>query len=178
MPPGWPPASPSGNRWTRSGLAVLIVIDLFVLASRSDPELRHSVLGLALSTGAASAILIAGSFLDSGAQAAVWLAALAFDMAGPLFIDTSGWRLEPAHFAERHGLIVIVAFGESIVAIGAGAGAEVDGGVMAAAVLGIAVAAAFWWAYFDVSALLALEAVRFADARNDARHAGHSHNTA
>ena len=43
-----------------------------------------------------------------------------FDMVGPLFIDTSGWRLVAGHFAERHGLIVIVALGESIVAIGVG----------------------------------------------------------
>lgn len=75
-------------------------------------------------------------------------------MAGPLVIDTSGWRLVPGHFAERHGLIVIVALGESIVAIGVGAQAGVDGGVIAAAVLGIAVACAFWWAYFDVAVLM------------------------
>jgi low temperature requirement protein LtrA len=73
-------------------------------------------------------------------------------MAGPLVIDPSGWRLVPGHFAERHGLIVIVALGESIVAIGVGAGAGVDGGVIAAAVVGMAVACALWWAYFDVSA--------------------------
>jgi low temperature requirement protein LtrA len=128
---------------------------VFVLASRSDAQLRHSVLGLALSTGVASAILVGGSFLDSGPQAAVWLGALALDMVAPMFIDTRGWRLEPAHFAERHGLIVIVALGESIVAIGSGAGSHVDGGVIVAAVLGIAVAAAFWWAYFDVSSIMA-----------------------
>ena len=76
-------------------------------------------------------------------------------MAGPLVIDPSGWRLVPGHFAERHGLIIIVALGESIVAIGVGAGAGVDGGVIVAAILGMAVAAALWWAYFDVSALVA-----------------------
>jgi low temperature requirement protein LtrA len=78
-------------------------------------------------------------------------------MAGPLLIDTSGWRLVPGHFAERHGLIVIVALGESIVAIGVGAGSGVDGGVIVAAVLGIAVACAFWWVYFDVAALAAAQ---------------------
>ena len=61
----------------------------------------------------------------------------------------------PGHFAERHGLIVIIALGESIVAIGVGADAGVDAGVAAAAVLGIAVAAALWWLYFDVVALVA-----------------------
>jgi len=96
-----------------------------------------------------------GSLLDRNTRAALWAAALMFDMGGPLVIDPSGWRLVPGHFAERHGLIVIVALGESIVAIGLGAEAGVDGGVIAAAVLGIAVACALWWAYFDVSALVA-----------------------
>jgi low temperature requirement protein LtrA len=59
------------------------------------------------------------------------------------------------HFAERHGLIMIVALGESIVAIGVGAEAGVDGGVIVAAILGMAVACALWWAYFDVAALMA-----------------------
>ena len=129
-------------------------IGLFVLASRDDAGLRHSVLGLGASTALGVAILVAGSFLSAGPRLGVWVAALALDMAGPLLIDTSGWRLMPAHFAERHGLIIIVALGESIVAIGVGSEAGVDGGVIAAAVLGIAVAFGFWWAYFDVSALL------------------------
>jgi hypothetical protein len=61
----------------------------------------------------------------------------------------------PAHFAERHGLIVIIALGESIVAIGVGANAVVDVGVVVAATLGIAIAAALWWLYFDVIVWLA-----------------------
>ena len=130
-------------------------IVLFVLASRDDPGLRHSVWGLALSTAIGVGVLVVGSFFEGDARVAVWGAALVFDMAGPLFIDTSGWRLVAGHFAERHGLIVIVALGESIVAIGVGAEAGVDGGVIVSAVLGIAVAAAFWWAYFDVAALAA-----------------------
>ncbi len=91
-------------------------------------------------------------------------------MAGPLFIDTSGWRLAAGHFAERHGLIIIVALGESIVAIGVGAEAGVDGGVIAAAILGIAVACAFWWTYFDVAALMAarrLAEVESVQVRNE-----------
>jgi low temperature requirement protein LtrA len=99
---------------------------------------------------------VVGALFHGDARLAVWATALVLDMAGPLFIDTTGWRLVAPHFAERHGLIVIVALGESIVAIGVGAdSAGVDGGVIAAAILGMAVAAAFWWLYFDVSALAA-----------------------
>ncbi|MDQ3680062.1 MAG: low temperature requirement protein A [Actinomycetota bacterium] len=108
---------------------------LFILASRDDPGLRHSVAGLAASTAIGVTILVAGSHLGGEARLAVWASALAFDMAGPLFIDTSGWRLVAGHFAERHGLIMIVALGESIVAIGVGAEAGVDGGVITAATL-------------------------------------------
>jgi low temperature requirement protein LtrA len=69
--------------------------------------------------------------------------------------DPEGWKLVPAHFAERHGLILIIALGESIVAIGVGAEAGVDVSVVVSAVLGIAIAASLWWLYFDIVALVA-----------------------
>jgi low temperature requirement protein LtrA len=129
-------------------------IALFVIASRDDPELRHSVLGLAVSTAVGTGLLVGASFADGELQGALWALALALDMGGPLLIDSSGWRLSPSHFAERHGLILIIALGESIVAIGIGAEHGVDAGVVAAAVLGIVVAAMLWWMYFDVVALV------------------------
>jgi low temperature requirement protein LtrA len=74
-----------------------------------------------------------------------------------------GWRVEPAHFSERHGLIVIIALGESIVSLGVGAGhLALDARVIAGALFGIAVAAALWWAYFDVVALVAERRLRAA----------------
>jgi low temperature requirement protein LtrA len=130
-------------------------IVLFVVASRDDPGLRHSVTGLAISTAVGVGVLAVASLADGGLQIGIWALALALDMGGPLIIDTEGWRLAPTHFAERHGLIVIIALGESIVAIGVGSKAGVDAGVVVAAVLGIAVAAALWWLYFDVVALVA-----------------------
>ncbi len=130
-------------------------IVLFVVASGDDPGLRHSVTGLAVSTAIGSGLLVAASFADGTLQGALWVLALTLDMAGPMFIDSSGWRLAPVHFAERHGLIVIIALGESIVAIGVGAEAGVDAGVVVAAVLGIVVAGALWWLYFDIVALVA-----------------------
>ena len=139
-------------------------IALFVLASRDDPGLRHSVAGLAVSTAIGVSLLIGASFLDGLAQGALWLLALGMDTGGPLFIDSSGWRLEPAHFAERHGLIIIIALGESIVAIGVGAHAHLSWGIAAAAVLGIALSAALWWMYFDVVALVSQRRLVSAEA--------------
>src|SRR3954471_2971930 len=129
-------------------------IALFVLASRDDPGLRHSVAGLAVSTAIGVGLLLGASFLDGLAQGALWLLALGLDMGGTILIDSSGWRLVPGHFAERHGLIIIIALGESIVAIGVGAHAHLTWGIAAAAILGIGVSAALWWMYFDVVALV------------------------
>jgi low temperature requirement protein LtrA len=130
-------------------------IALYLLASRDNRALRQSVLGLAGGSAVGVALLIAASGLDGWEQRSLWALALALDMAEPFFFGASGWSLEhPSHFAERHGLIIIIALGESIVAIGVGAGSAVDAGVVVAATLGIAVAAALWWLYFDVIALL------------------------
>jgi low temperature requirement protein LtrA len=130
-------------------------IALFLLASRDDPGLRRAVWGLLASTAVGVSLLTAASFADGTLQVALWALALALDMGGPVIIDPSGWRLEPGHFAERHGLIVIIALGESIVAIGVGAEAGVTTGIVVAASVGIAIAAALWWLYFDIVALVA-----------------------
>ena len=128
---------------------------LFGLASRDAPALRRSVTTLAVSTAIGVGLLVGGAFAEVEVQGAIWGLALVLDMAGPFFFGAEGWRLVPGHFAERHGLIVLIALGESIVAIGVGSEAGVDAGVVAAAVLGIAVAGALWWLYFDVVALVA-----------------------
>jgi low temperature requirement protein LtrA len=131
-------------------------IVLFLVASRDDPALRRSVIGLAVGTTIGVGLLVGASFADGELQGALWALALLLDMAEPFLFGSEGWKLMPGHFAERHGLIVIIALGESIVAIGVGAeGVDVDAGVVAAAVIGIAVAAALWWLYFDVVALVA-----------------------
>jgi low temperature requirement protein LtrA len=130
-------------------------IVLFMLASRRDGGLRHSVVGLAISTAVGVGLLVAASFLDGTAQFALWAIALLLDMGGPLVIDPSGWRLEPAHFAERHGLIIIIALGESIVALGTVAAHDVDGEGLVAAVVGVVLAIGLWWLYFDVISYVA-----------------------
>jgi low temperature requirement protein LtrA len=129
-------------------------IALFRLASRDDPDLRRSVTGLAVSTAIGVAILVAASLFDGFAQGALWALAIGLDMAGPYVFGSEGWKLVPGHFAERHGLIIIIALGESIVAIGVGAKTSLTAGVATAAVLGIALAAALWWIYFDVVAIV------------------------
>jgi low temperature requirement protein LtrA len=130
-------------------------IVLFMLASRDDAALRRSVVGLAASTAVGAGLLFVAAAVSGAAQIAVWGLALALDAGGPFLFGQDGWKLVPGHFAERHGLIVIIALGESIVAIGVGAKASIDAGVVAAGLLGVAVGAALWWVYFDVTAIVA-----------------------
>ncbi len=136
------------------GFFRFLQIALMLLASPDDPELRRSTKGLAVSTAIGVAVLACASLFDGVVQAAVWALALALDMGGPYFFGTEGWRLVPGHFAERHGLIVLIALGESVVAIGTGAAGHLDFAIGVAAVLGVGIAAALWWLYFDLVALI------------------------
>ncbi|HEV2857396.1 MAG TPA: low temperature requirement protein A [Solirubrobacterales bacterium] len=129
-------------------------IALFMIAGADDSDLRRSVIGLGISTAVAVGILALASLFDGFAQGALWALAIFLDMAGPYFFGSEGWKLVPGHFAERHGLIVIIALGESVVAVGVGASGALDLGIGVAAVLGIFLAAALWWTYFDVVALV------------------------
>jgi low temperature requirement protein LtrA len=135
----------------------LLHLVLYAIAGKRDPDLLGAVARFMPSATIAPAIILVAALFDGAAQATLWAIALAVDYLGALRGRGQGWQVQPAHFAERHGLIVIIALGESIVAIGVGAAGEsLTAGVVTAAVLGIFVIAALWWTYFDVYALLAL----------------------
>src|SRR5918993_2506004 len=129
---------------------------LYALATGSEPEQRRAVLRLAPGLVVGPALLIVAGFLDGFAQGALWAVALAVGYGVAFVRSVSGFRVHARHFAERHGLVVIIALGESIVAVGVGAtGVGLGTSVLVAAVLGIVLAAALWWAYFDLSMLSA-----------------------
>ena len=136
------------------GIAYFIVralhLVLYAIAGREDPDLERAVLRIVPSAMIGAALIVVAGFLDGPMQMAVWAIALAIDYGWLLVVGMRGWRVEADHFVERHGLIVIVALGESIVAVGIGAaGVPLDVEIIAAALLGITVASALWWAYFD-----------------------------
>ena len=142
------------------GVAYLVVrllhLLLYAIAGKRDPDLLGAVLRFTPSATIAPTIILVAALFDGPAQGALWVVALSIDYGGALVGRGQGWRVHPAHFAERHGLIVIIALGESIVAIGVGAAGEpLTSGIVAASVLGIVVIGALWWAYFDVLAILA-----------------------
>ena len=128
---------------------------LYAMAGRGDRDLLGAVARLAAGSVTGMTLLFVAAALDGKAQVLVWAVALSIDLLGAYIGGGKGWRLSAGHFAERHGLIVIIAIGESIVALGVGASRELGTGVIVAALLGLAVAAALWWAYFDVVAIVA-----------------------
>jgi low temperature requirement protein LtrA len=136
-------------------------IAAYIVVSRDDPRLRRVVLRLATTILPAAVLLVVAGALDGTAQALCWIAALTIDYGGLMVRGTEGWRVAAGHFAERHGLVIIIALGESIVSLGVGAGGlELDAGVIVGALLGITVAAALWWVYFDFVALVAERRIR------------------
>jgi low temperature requirement protein LtrA len=131
-------------------------ISAYVIVGRQDPQLRGVVGRLASTMLPAAALLIVAGTLDGTAQALCWAGALVVDYGGLIARGVEGWRVVAGHFAERHGLIIIIALGESIVSLGVGAqGLELDAGIIVGALLGMIVAGALWWAYFDVVAIVA-----------------------
>jgi low temperature requirement protein LtrA len=143
-------------------------LHIFIFAEANDDvDTGQAIVRLARTALPAPLMLIAAAFLGGTAQAVIWILALAIDFGGPFVFGVRGFQVSAGHFAERFGLIVIIALGESIVAIGAGLEGEVDAGVVAAAALGLIVACTLWWAYFDWVALDAES--RFRRARGDRR---------
>jgi low temperature requirement protein LtrA len=130
---------------------------LSAVVSREDPTRIPALLRFAPTALIGASLLIVAGFLDGNDRIALWVVALLIDYLGPVVIGVGeyGWAVAPEHFAERHGLIILIALGESIIAIGIGAGFDVDTGVIVAAVLGIVVVSALWWLYFDVAAIFA-----------------------
>jgi low temperature requirement protein LtrA len=135
--------------------AVARWLHIFIFAeANEDVDAAGAIRRLALTALPAPALLIISAFLDGTPQALLWVVALAIDFGGPFVFGVSGFRVSPGHFAERFSLIVIIALGESIVAIGTGIEGHIDAGVVGGALLGLVVACALWWAYFDVVALV------------------------
>ena len=131
-------------------------LGLYWVASSEEPEVHRAVARLLPTAVAGPLLLVAAAFADGALQTSLWLLALAIDYGGPLVTGVAGYRVHPHHFAERFSLIVIIALGESIVAIGVGAGdEELSTAIALAAVLSLAASAALWWAYFDVMAPIA-----------------------
>ena len=138
-----------------------------VARARNDPTLAAAVSRLASTMLPAAALLVIGGALSGAPRAVCWAAALLVDYGGLVVRGVEGWRVEPGHFAERHSAVIIIALGESIVSLSVGAGGvRLGAGVIVGALFGIAIAAALWWAYFDVVSIVAERRLRRAPPRD------------
>jgi low temperature requirement protein LtrA len=140
----------------------LLHLAIFWLAAGGDTGLRRQLVRFTPSLVGGTAFLLIASQLEGTAQTLAWVAALVADYLGTILGGAAGWRLTaPGLFAERHGLIVIIALGESIVAIGVGvAHLAIATPIIIASALGLAVIGSLWWAYFDVVSLIAERELR------------------
>jgi low temperature requirement protein LtrA len=162
------------------GIAYLAVrmlhLGAYAVVARGDPTLLHVVGRLASTVLPAAALLVLAGALDGTPRALCWVSALAIDYGGLALRGTEGWRVQAAHFAERHSLVIIIALGESIVSLGVGVhDLGVSAGIVVGALLGIAAAGALWWAYFDVVALVAERRLREASPAEQVRIARDSY---
>jgi low temperature requirement protein LtrA len=142
-------------------------LHIFIFAEANDDvDAGMAIRRLARTAIPGPALLIVAGLVDEGTlRAVLWIVALAVDFSGPYVFGVRGFRISAGHFAERFSLIVIIALGESIVAIGAGLTGELDAGIIVAAVLGLVIACSQWWAYFDVVAVASER--RFRRAQGD-----------
>jgi low temperature requirement protein LtrA len=170
-----------GDEAVMFGAAYLLVrllhLDLSGIAGHDDPDSRSAWVRFVPTAVLGASLLLVAGFLDGNVRIAVWVVALVVDYFGPVVIGMGGgWRLAPQHIAERHALIILIALGESIIAIGAGAGFDLTAGVIVAAVLGIVVVSALWWLYFDVAAIFGRTRLMQATGLEQARLARDAYN--
>jgi low temperature requirement protein LtrA len=149
----------------------ILHVVMFRVVGRDLPEVGAAVARLAPGMLLGSALIVVAGFLTEGwPRALLWTLAVVIDVGTPLVVGTEGWHLSPGHFAERHGLVIIIALGESLVALGVGvASEELTPRIVVAVVVGFVSVACLWWLYFDVVAIAAER--RFAELpvaeRND-----------
>ena len=119
-----------------------------VVASNADQ--RSAVVYFStLSLGGLAAVLV-GAFVDPAVRQWVWFVAIGLDFGAAWIAGNSSgaWGLHAAHFAERHGLIVIIALGESLIVAGSGLTPDVGGSLMLTGALAVFATCLLWWTYF------------------------------
>jgi low temperature requirement protein LtrA len=157
------------------GIAYLVVrlvhMGLYLVAAGDDRALRRQVLRSSVSMWVSFPLIVVGALITPAIQTWFWLAAVVADIALTYLTARGGdWRIHSAaHWAERHGLVIILALGESVVAIGAGVGgSRLTLAVLGGAVLALLLTAGLWWLYFDAISSAAEERLSREDDRGRA----------
>ena len=133
-----------------AGYLVVNVVHTVLFLRAGDTGIAQAMRGLAPLNLASALLVLVGGLLEGWPRYALWAAALALQIATPYLHRVEGHRVVAGHFVERHGLVVIVAIGESIVAIGVGASDLALGlSLVLVALLSLALSASLWWLYFS-----------------------------
>ncbi len=139
-------------------LAVIFLTAVAMLVSGlpSDGDEFRTAVRYAWPNVLAMATIVVGGFLPGDARVVAWIAGIALFLYATVKAGSGSWIVRAGHFSERHGLIVIVAMGEVIVALGNAVVVEFDNGFDASAASGVVALAAvgafaglLWWSYFD-----------------------------
>jgi low temperature requirement protein LtrA len=132
------------------GYVIVNVVHAGIFLKSSQESVVRAIRRLGPTNLTTAAILLVAGFTTGWLRWTLWVAAFVLHWVTPFFTATSGFHIRAAHFVERHGLILLIAIGESVVAVGLGVRhVDVNPGVLVTALLGLALAAALWWLYFD-----------------------------
>ncbi|HEX4687793.1 MAG TPA: low temperature requirement protein A [Nocardioides sp.] len=144
-------------------------LTVYWFAAGDDRGLRRTIERTLLTASVVLALLLVGAYVDPGPRLAIWSAAVLIDYVTVFLGATTGWRVAaPGHFAERYGLVVIIAIGESVVSVGLAVNrAAIDWPLLGGALLGITLAITLWRTYFNAIAVSAEHRLR--EVSGDAR---------
>jgi low temperature requirement protein LtrA len=132
------------------GYSVVIVLHAAMYVRGTSVSEVRAILRIVPYNLVAVGLVLAGGALGGDAQRAIWTLTAVLIWTSPWLTTVEGFVVSAAHFVERHGLVVIIALGESIVAIGAAAAElELDAGVAVVALVSLGLSAALWWVYFS-----------------------------
>jgi low temperature requirement protein LtrA len=145
-----PTAFSGGGAAFGIGYLVVTLVHTGVFFRVSQQSVLKAMIGLGPFNLITAGLLLAGGLSDGGVRLALFAAGFVLHWITPFITRTGGFRIRAAHFVERHGLILLIAIGESVVAVGIGLGTiALPAGRIAVALLGLALAAALWWLYFN-----------------------------
>lgn len=123
---------------------------LYWIGVRDDPVYRKAYLSYLPITALGLVIAGIGGFVPMPTRIWVWVAAIVADLTATQFAQAGDWALKAGHFAERHGLIVIIALGERIIAVGVASSEAERTPTLALSIgLGVVLSCLLWWTYFD-----------------------------
>ena len=132
------------------GYLLVTVVHMVLFTKSSTESAVRAILRLAPFNLASAVLVLIAGLVGGVGEYIMWSAAFVLQVLTPYVAGDEGFMVRPGHFVERHGLVVLIAFGESIVAIGIGAtGLTVDFALACVALLGLALTGCLWWTYFD-----------------------------